>query len=46
MVLVHDDDLKRIDGIGNDTVSGHFICGYVVFLIIVVTGKPPTGSSG
>jgi hypothetical protein len=42
MVLVHDDDLKGIDGIGDSTVSGRFIGGFVVFLIIVVTGKFPT----
>ena len=26
MALVHDDDLARIDGLGDDTVSGDLYC--------------------
>ena len=31
MVLVHDDDLRRIDGIGEGTVSGNLISSSLLF---------------
>jgi hypothetical protein len=31
MVLVHDDDLERINGIGEGTVSDHVISDYHAF---------------
>ena len=30
MALVHDDDLARIDGLGDDTVSGDLYCTLVI----------------
>jgi hypothetical protein len=50
MVLVHDDDLERVNGIGSNTVSGHFVIYYVVLPMLAVTrisrirsgyGSPP-----
>jgi hypothetical protein len=31
MILIHDDDLARIDGIGDGTVSRQLISSYVYF---------------
>ncbi|KAI0248894.1 hypothetical protein BJV78DRAFT_1232297 [Lactifluus subvellereus] len=42
MVLVHDDDLERIEGIGDGTVSRHLIVNYIVFFMFTVTGNPST----
>jgi hypothetical protein len=42
MILVHDDDLERIDGIGGGIVSGHVIKVYINIHILVVTPNPPT----
>ena len=44
MIIVHDDDLERIDGIGEGTVSGYSIVSYIIFLILLVTRIPPTRS--
>ena len=44
MVLVHDDDLERIDGIGKGTVSGQLTVGCKIRLIVAVTRISPTGS--
>ena len=33
MVLVHDDDLERVNGIGEGTVSGHVVSDYLAFLM-------------
>jgi hypothetical protein len=33
MALIHDDDLERIDGIGEESVSGDLIAGYLVHRI-------------
>ena len=50
MVLVHDNDLESIDGIGEGSVSEHLMINYIVLLILVVTrisrtrsgdGSPP-----
>ena len=41
MVLAHDDDLVKIDGLGHDSVSEISNCGYIV-LMSVVTGYPRT----
>jgi hypothetical protein len=41
MVLAHDDDLVRIDGLGQDSVSG-FLNSYIVLLMSAVTGYPRT----
>jgi hypothetical protein len=50
MVLVHDNDLGRIDGIGEGSVSGHIITNYIVHAMLAVTrisrtrsdeGSPP-----
>ena len=43
MVLVHDDDLKRIEGIGKGTVSGYLIISYVFIHKFAATRIPPTG---
>jgi hypothetical protein len=42
MVLVHDDDLERINGIGEGRVSGHFLIHYIDLPMSAVTGIPPT----
>ena len=42
MVLAHDDDLVRIDGLGNDSVSEFSNCNYFVLLMSAVTGNPRT----
>ena len=42
MVLVHDDDLERIDGIGGGTVSGHSIVNHIILPMLAVTRIPPT----
>jgi len=42
MVLVHDDDLERINGIGEGTVSGHVISDYHAFLMWVINVDAPT----
>jgi hypothetical protein len=33
MVLIHDDDLEKLDGIGKDSVSGDLIAGHIVHRI-------------
>jgi hypothetical protein len=45
-ILVHDDDLLMIDGIGHGTVSGLLNSGGIVLLISAVTGNPRTGGDG
>jgi len=40
LVLVHDDDLERIDGISEGSVSGHLIINYIVLLMLAVTRIP------
>jgi hypothetical protein len=42
MVLVHDDDLGKIDGLGHDSVSGFLNSGYIVLFISAVTGNSRT----
>jgi hypothetical protein len=42
MALIHDDDLERIDGIGEDSVSGDLVCPFIVHFMLIVTGNPPT----
>jgi hypothetical protein len=42
MILVHDDDLERIDGIGGGIVSAHVIKSYINIHILVVTPNPST----
>jgi hypothetical protein len=42
MVLVHDDDLERINGIGEGIVSGHMISDCLAFLILVTNLDTPT----
>ena len=43
MFLIHDDDLNRIDGIGDGTVSVYSISSYSVLITqSAVTGNPPT----
>jgi hypothetical protein len=44
MVLVHDDDLERIHGIGKGSVSGHSIISCIVLPVLAVTSIPPTRS--
>jgi hypothetical protein len=46
LVLVHDDDLKRIIGIDEGNVNGHSIInrGYIVILMLPVFRIPPTRS--
>jgi hypothetical protein len=44
MVLVHDDDLERIDGIGEGGVSGYLIINYIVPPMLAVTRITPTRS--
>ena len=43
MVLAHDDDLVKIDGLGHDSVSGFLNNSYTVLLISTVTGNSRTG---
>ena len=42
-ILVHDDDLSMIDGIGHGTVGELVKSGCIVLLMLVVTGNPRTG---
>jgi len=44
MVLVHDDDLERvnINGIGEGTVGEHAINDYLAFLMLVINLDAPT----
>ena len=42
-ILIHDDDLLVIDGIGHGTVSELLNSGCIVLLILAVTGNPQTG---
>jgi len=42
MVLAHDDDLVKIDGLGHDTVSGSLNSSYIVLLMSAVTRCPRT----
>ena len=42
MVLAHDDDLVKIDGLGHDSVSGFLSSSYIVLLMLAVTGDPRT----
>ena len=42
MVLAHDDDLVKIDGLGHDSVSGSLNSSYIVLLMSAVTGYPRT----
>ena len=48
-ILVHDDDLLMIDGIGHGAVSGLLNSNHIVLLmldLLVVTGNPRTGRDG
>jgi hypothetical protein len=45
-ILVHDDDLLIIDGIGDGTVSGLLNSSRIALLMLVVTGNPRTGCDG
>jgi hypothetical protein len=45
-ILVHDDDLLIIDGIGHDTVSRLLNSSRIVLLMLAVTGSPRTGRDG
>ena len=45
-ILVHDNDLLMIDGIGHGTVSGLLNSKPIVLLILSVTGNPRTGRDG
>jgi hypothetical protein len=42
MVLAHDDDLVKIDGLGHDSVSGFLNSSYIALLMSAVTGNPRT----
>ena len=42
MFVIHDDDLERIDGIGDGTVSGYLASSYVLIPRSTVTGSSPT----
>ena len=43
MFLIHDDDLKSIDGLGDGTVSQYLISSYSVLIPwLTVTGSPST----
>ena len=42
MVLVHDDDLTKIDGLGHDSVSGLLNSSYIILLMSAVSGNPRT----
>jgi hypothetical protein len=49
MFLTHDDDLERIDGIGDGTVSGYLISSYRLNVLIsrpAVAGRPQTRRDG
>jgi hypothetical protein len=37
LVLVHDDDLQRIDEIGEGSVSGHLFINYITHPMLAVT---------
>jgi hypothetical protein len=45
MVLVHDDDLARVDGICDTNVCRHWYLSSIIPVISTVTGNPPTGCS-
>lgn len=46
MFLIHDDGLKRIDGLGDGTVSRYLVSSYsVVISWLAVTGRSPTRHS-
>ena len=45
-ILVHDDDLLMIYGIGHGTVSGLLNISRIVILMLAVTGNPRTGRDG
>jgi hypothetical protein len=45
-ILVHDDDLLMIDGIGRGTVSGLLNSDRLVLLMLAVTGIPRTACDG
>ena len=45
-ILVHDDDLLMIDGIGRGTVSGLLNSSCIVLLMLIVTGNSRTGRDG
>ena len=42
-ILIHDDDLSMIDGIGHGTVSGLLDYNRIIPLMLAVTGNPRTG---
>jgi hypothetical protein len=44
MILVHDDDLEKVDGIGEGAVSEHSIISHVVLPTLAVTRIPPIRS--
>jgi hypothetical protein len=46
LVLVHDDDLKRIDGIGEGSVRGYFIINYHLVLPMLAVIRIPSTRSG
>ena len=39
MVLAHDDDLVKIDGLGHDSVSGFLNSSHISLIISTVTGN-------
>jgi hypothetical protein len=41
MVLVHEDDLERIDRIGGGTVDGHSIVNHIILPMLAVARIPP-----
>ena len=45
-ILVHDDDMLMIDGIGPGSVSGFLNSSRIVLLMLAVTGNPQTGCDG
>ena len=47
MILVHDNDLTRLDGFGDDTVSRSLLIpDFTNICILAVTRHPPTRCSG
>jgi hypothetical protein len=45
-ILVHDEDLLMINGIGHGTVSGLLNSNRIVHLMSAVTGNPQSGRDG
>jgi hypothetical protein len=42
MLVVHDNDLVTINGVGHGTVSGPMNSSYIVLLMLAVAGNPRT----